>query len=210
MSATARFLSGLAVLVAPLLVSPAVHAFDRPVLAPERAGGLWVIDEDLAPAGRGYGIGMRKVWRVCLDRKADLALRELELREDRARAAADGLRCGEPVYALAGASVAATMQCRGASPVRGADVAVSLIRTTQTVSSLEMRSETVVRKNGEERRRMVAMMRRTGPCPDSMEPGARLLQHWRANGEETLKGQIRANIFSQRDELRRREGRDSR
>ena len=203
-SVLARCLAGLTTLAVALLGSPAARAFALPPAAtPARASGLWLIDENMAPSARGPAVRTRKVWRVCLDHKADRALHELDAWEDRARAAADGLRCDDPVYALTDRSLTSTMRCGGASLASRADITATLTRTTHFASNQEVRSETVMDGGGHGRGRMVSTMRRTGPCPDSMKPGARLLLHWTVNGQETLKGRMRGNIFQQLDEYGR-------
>jgi len=202
-SVLARCLAGLTTLAAALLGSPAARAFALPAATPARASGLWLIDENMAPSARGPAVRTRKVWRVCLDRKADRALHELDAWEDRARVAVDGLRCDDPVYALTDRTLTSTMRCRGALPAAGADITTTLTRMTHFASNQEARSETVMDGGGHGRGRMVSTMRRTGPCPGNMKPGARLLLHWTVNGEETLKGQVRGNIFRQAGEHRR-------
>ena len=202
MSVFVHCLAALTTLAVALLASPAARAFALPAATPARASGLWLIEEHMAPSARDPAVRTRKVWRICLDRKADRVLHELDVREDRARAAADGLRCGDPVYALTDRSLTSTMRCRGASPAGGADITATVARTTHFTSSREARSEAVMDGGGDGRRRVVATMHRTGPCPDSMKPGARLLLHWTVNGQETLKGQMRGNIFQKPGEHR--------
>ncbi|TKT78316.1 hypothetical protein [Aquamicrobium sp. LC103] len=179
---------------------PDALAFELPSDMPARNGGLWILDQTSTISDGKTTFAIQKIWNACLDTKADLALHELEMREQEASVASLDEACEEPRPTISSNILSWTMQCSGPSKTENKTRKTEVQHTTTFVSSDETRAETVIVNRGniaESHGRFLARMKRFGKCEGGLKPGEMTLVHWRVNGEETLKARQSRNIYEE-------------
>jgi len=172
-----------------LLGSWAACALTLPARLPARDAGSWLIEQTSTIGAGATTVDIQKIWKICLDAKTDRALHELVVREQQASLASLKAHCEEPRPTLAGNELAWTMRCAG--PSSADDDAAEVRHRTTFISSDETRGETMAvtgKAPDDAHGRFVIHMTRAGVCESGLKPGDMMLMHWRANGEETLKG----------------------
>jgi hypothetical protein len=175
-------------------------AWQLPESLPARNDGLWAIDRTGTLSDGETTFEIQKIWKVCLDAKADHALHELEVHEQAASVATLNETCGEPDFAASGNGVSWTMHCSGPSPVEDKIGKTDIRHTTTWATPDETRAEIdIVNRDNliQSRGRFLVHMKRVGACEGDMKPGDMMLMHWRVNGEETLKSRQRRNVYDE-------------
>lgn len=183
-----------------LLGAGRAFAFELPVDVATRNDGAWRISRTGTISDGKTTFDVSKTWTICLDGRADRALYELAVLKQQASVASLNERCAEPRATFTGETVTWAMHCSGPSPIEDKIGKTDIHHTTTLLTGDETRSETVIVNRDnliESRSDFVTHMERTGGCQEGWRPGDMMLMHWRVNGEETLKGRQRQNVFHQ-------------
>ena len=199
-----RIRSGCVTLLSSIFVAPLVYGFDLPEDLPARSDGLWRIERTETLAQENMGLEMRKVWHVCLDKKADRDLHALEIYEQQASVVKLGEICAAPEFDVAGNSFSWGMQCTAPEQHGTRTSQIRQLATAQADDRMQAET-TITNHNGlsQGEGRFAARMERVGACVDQ-QPGDMLLMHWSINGEETLKAQQRRTVAGEIEDYKAR------